>query len=44
VVIEDSGHPVNIDQPDRLNEVLLEFLGGLGQPDHQQADTEGAPA
>ncbi len=26
VIIEDCGHPVNIDQPDRLNEVLLEFL------------------
>jgi non-heme chloroperoxidase len=26
VVIEDSGHPVNIDQPDRLNQVLLDFL------------------
>jgi len=26
VVIEDSGHPVNVDQPDRLNEVLLAFL------------------
>jgi non-heme chloroperoxidase len=44
VVIGDSGHPVNIDQPDRLKEVLLEFLGGLGQSDHQQADTDGAPA
>lgn len=27
VIIEDSGHAVNIDQPDRFNEVLLDFLG-----------------
>jgi len=41
VVIEDSGHPVNIDQPDRLNEVLLEFLGQTaggpgGRPDDRE--------
>ncbi|SEC59746.1 Pimeloyl-ACP methyl ester carboxylesterase [Nocardioides exalbidus] len=27
LVIEDAGHAVSIDQPDRFNEVLLEFLG-----------------
>lgn len=27
VIIEDSGHAVNIDQPDRFNDVLLDFLG-----------------
>ena len=26
VIIEDSGHPVSFDQPDRFNDVLLEFL------------------
>ena len=26
VVVEDSGHAVNIDQADRFNAVLLEFL------------------
>jgi pimeloyl-ACP methyl ester carboxylesterase len=26
VIIEDSGHTVGFDQPDRFNDVLLEFL------------------
>jgi non-heme chloroperoxidase len=26
VVIDDSGHAVNIDQPDRTNAAILEFL------------------
>jgi len=29
LIIEDSGHPVNIDQPDLVNEALLKFLAGL---------------
>jgi hypothetical protein len=28
VIIEDRGHPISFDQPDRLNEVLVEFLRG----------------
>jgi pimeloyl-ACP methyl ester carboxylesterase len=28
VVIEDCGHPVNIDQPDIFNEALLSFMAG----------------
>ncbi|HEY0373599.1 MAG TPA: alpha/beta hydrolase [Amnibacterium sp.] len=30
VIIEDCGHAVNIDQPDRLNEALLAFLEETG--------------
>jgi hypothetical protein len=26
MIIEDSGHTISFDQPDRFNEVLLEFL------------------
>jgi len=26
VIVEDSGHAVNIDQPDRTNAAILEFL------------------
>ena len=26
LVIEDAGHAISFDQPDRFNEVLLEFL------------------
>jgi pimeloyl-ACP methyl ester carboxylesterase len=29
LIVEDSGHGVNIDQPDRVNEALLKFLAGL---------------
>lgn len=29
VVIDDCGHAVNTDQPERFNEVLVHFLGGL---------------
>jgi non-heme chloroperoxidase len=29
LIIDDSGHPVNIDQPDLMNEALLKFLAGL---------------
>ena len=25
-IVEDSGHPISFDQPDRFNEILLEFL------------------
>ena len=32
VVIEDAGHAVSFDQPDALNAVLLDFLGGLDDP------------
>lgn len=44
LVIEDSGHAVNIDQPDRFNEVLLEFLAGLRQPDGRHTDADRASA
>lgn len=30
LVIEDAGHAISIDQPDRFNEVLLEFVADLG--------------
>jgi non-heme chloroperoxidase len=30
MVIEDAGHAISIDQPDRFNEVLLEFVADLG--------------
>jgi non-heme chloroperoxidase len=29
LIVDDSGHPVNIDQPDLVNEALLKFLAGL---------------
>jgi pimeloyl-ACP methyl ester carboxylesterase len=29
LTIEDSGHGVNVDQPDRVDEALLKFLAGL---------------
>src|SRR3954453_11089231 len=29
LIVEDSGHGVNIDQPDRVNEALVKFLAGL---------------
>jgi pimeloyl-ACP methyl ester carboxylesterase len=31
VIIEDSGHTVSFDQPDRFNDVLLEFLRTPGE-------------
>ncbi len=30
VVVEDSGHALSIDQPDRFNALLLEMLADLG--------------
>lgn len=30
VVVEDAGHAVSIDQPDRFNELVLDFLDQLG--------------
>ncbi|GAA3947325.1 alpha/beta fold hydrolase [Actinoplanes auranticolor] len=29
LILEDSGHAANIDQPDQVNEALLKFLAGL---------------
>jgi pimeloyl-ACP methyl ester carboxylesterase len=29
VVIEGAGHLVNLEQPERFNQAVLEFLGGL---------------
>jgi pimeloyl-ACP methyl ester carboxylesterase len=31
VIIEDSGHSVSFDQPDRFNDLLLEFLRTQGE-------------
>jgi non-heme chloroperoxidase len=46
LVIEDAGHAITFDQPDRFNEVLLDFLAGVDaeapQPDpmgHESAGT-----
>jgi pimeloyl-ACP methyl ester carboxylesterase len=29
IIIEDAGHAANIDQPDRFNRAVLEFLEDL---------------
>ncbi len=46
LVIEDAGHAITFDQPDRFNEVLLDFLADVDaeapQPDsmgHEAAGT-----